>query len=146
MTWARSTSGAGPSPPDLAVGRIWHLAHTADWEAALAQGSYAISTRGLTLADVGFIHCSYAHQVRSVAALFYTDDQAPLTLLGIDLERLAAAGVEVRAEPGDPRHPDGERFPHVYGPIPVAAVSETHAASIIDGGLVAPTWTPGLPS
>jgi len=65
-----------------------------------------------------------------------------LTLLGIDTARLAADGVEVRAEPGDPLHPDGERFPHVYGAIPVTAVSETHAASVIDGELVAPTWTP----
>ncbi len=125
---------------------IWHLAHTADWETALTQGSYAISTRGLTLADVGFIHCSYATQVAGVVALFYADDEAPLTLLGIDTERLAAAGVEVRAEPGDPLHPDGERFPHVYGAIPVAAVRETHAATVADGELVAPTWTPGRPS
>lgn len=124
------------------MARIWHLALTADWEAAKAQGSYATSTRGLTLDQVGFIHCSYAAQVARVARLFYVDEQAPLTLLGIDPERLAAAGIEVRAEPGDPAHPDGERFPHVYGAIPVACVTETHQASIIDGELVAPTWTP----
>jgi uncharacterized protein (DUF952 family) len=120
---------------------VWHLAHTADWETALAQGSYAMSTRDLSLADVGFIHCSHAHQVAGVVALFYADDEAPLTLLGVDTERLAAAGVEVRAEPGDPHHPDGERFPHVYGPIPVTAVRETHQARVVDGRLAAPTWS-----
>ncbi len=121
---------------------IWHLALTTDWEAARARGSYAISTRGLTLAEVGFIHCSYAHQVAGVAERFYADETAPLTLLGIDPERLADAGIELRAEPGDPAHPDGERFPHVYGAIPVGAVVETHTAEIRDGRLVAPTWRP----
>ena len=120
---------------------IWHLAHTADWENALRQGRYSISTRGLTLDEVGFIHCSHAHQVAGVVARLYADETAPLTLLGIDTDRLAAAGVEVRAEPGDPAHPDGERFPHVYGAIPVTAVRETHAARVADGRLVAPTWT-----
>jgi uncharacterized protein (DUF952 family) len=122
------------------VSLVWHLAQTTDWDAALAQGDYAVSTRGLTLEQVGFIHCSYAHQVAGVVRLFYADVDASLTLLGIDTERLAAAGIEVRAEPGDPAHPDGERFPHVYGAIPVAAVTETHPARVIDGGLVAPTW------
>lgn len=119
---------------------IWHLALAADWQAARRQGVYAMSTRGLTLSEVGFIHCSYAHQVAGVVARFYADEGAPLTLLGIDLERLEAAGIEVRAEPGDPAHPDGERFPHVYGEVPVGAVTETHAARIVDGALAAPTW------
>ena len=91
---------------------------------------------------MGFIHCSYAHQVARVVELFYADETAPLTLLGIDPERLADAGIELRAEPGDPVHPDGERFPHVYGAIPVGAVVETHAAEVRDGQLVAPTWRP----
>jgi uncharacterized protein (DUF952 family) len=65
---------------------------------------------------------------------------APLTLLGIDPERLEAAGIVVREEPGDPAHPDGERFPHVYGAIPVGAVVETHPAHVHDGHLDAPTW------
>lgn len=119
---------------------IWHLAHTTDWENPLRQGRYAISTRGLALEQVGFIHCSYAHQVEGVVARFYADETAPLTLLGIDTELLAAAGVEVRAEPGDPAHPEGERFPHAYGPIPVSAVTETHSARVVDGRLDAPTW------
>jgi uncharacterized protein (DUF952 family) len=124
------------------VALIWHLALTADWEAARTHGAYAISTRGLSLPQVGFIHCSYAHQVAGVATLFYAGETAPLILLGIDPERLAEVGIEVREEPGDPAHPDGERFPHVYGVIPPAAVVETHAAEIRDGELVAPTWRP----
>lgn len=119
---------------------IWHLALATDWDQAVASGSYAVSTRGLTLEQVGFIHCSYAHQLAGVVRSFYSDADGPLTILGIDPRRLEAAGIEVRAEPGDPKHPDGERFPHVYGAIPVGAVSETHGASVIDGVLVAPTW------
>jgi uncharacterized protein (DUF952 family) len=122
------------------VALIWHLAHTADWEAALDRGAYAISTRGLTVAEVGFIHCSYAHQVGGVVARFYADDDAPMTLLGVDPDLLTAAGIEVRAEPGDPAHPEGERFPHIYGAIPPAAVVETHDARVLDGKLLAPTW------
>ena len=121
---------------------IWHLALAADWEAARAHGTYAVSTRGLTVGQVGFIHCSYSHQVAGVAALFYADVMGHVTLLGIDTDRLAAAGVDVRAEPGDPAHPEGERFPHVYGAIPVDAVVETHGARIRDGHLDAPTWQP----
>ena len=71
----------------------------------------------------------------------YADESAPLTLLGIDTERLAAAGIEVRDEPGDTAHPDGERFPHIYGPVPVDAVTETHPARIRSGELLAPTWS-----
>jgi glutathione S-transferase len=127
-----------PEPP--LPHTIWHLAHASDWADAVEHGSYAMSTRGLTLAQVGFIHCAFAHQVWPVAALFYADDTAPLTLLGIDTERLAAAGVEVRAAPGDPAHPDGERFPHVFGAIPVDVVVETHQARIVEGVLDAPTW------
>ncbi len=42
-----------------------------------------------------------------------------LVVLEIDEARLAAPAVW---EEGDPPHPDGRLFPHVYGPIPVAAV------------------------
>lgn len=121
---------------------IWHLARTGEWEAALAEGRYAVSTLGVTLEQVGFIHCSFAHQLPGVVARFYADEQAPLTLLGIDRDRLAAAGIEVRDEPGDPAHPDGERFPHVYGAIPVDAVVERIPAAVVDGRLAAPGWEP----
>ena len=46
---------------------IFHLADRRQWEAARAAGRYEISTRGKTLSEVGFIHCSQRHQVRPVA-------------------------------------------------------------------------------
>lgn len=47
--------------------RIYHLALPADWDHAAERGRYAVSTRGLSLADEGFIHCSYLHQIEPVA-------------------------------------------------------------------------------
>ncbi|MFO7531687.1 MAG: DUF952 domain-containing protein [Candidatus Limnocylindrales bacterium] len=99
--------------------RIYHLALPTDWGHAAERGLYAVSTRGLSLADEGFIHCSFAHQIEPVANTWYRDlDQ--LVILRLDLEALAA---EVRVEPSSDG--SGELFPHVYGPIPAAAVAET---------------------
>ncbi|MCS3780258.1 DUF952 domain-containing protein [Tsukamurella ocularis] len=107
---------------------IFHLALVTDWEAARAAGEYAVSTRGATLADVGFVHCSTAEQWRGVRERFYADLPASeLVLLSID-----PAGLDVRYEPPAPAGAGSaasgpsdvveELFPHVYGPIPVSAV------------------------
>jgi uncharacterized protein (DUF952 family)/heme-degrading monooxygenase HmoA len=95
---------------------VLHLALPDDWEHARPSGEYTISTRGVTLAEEGFIHCSYAHQVEAVANRFYADLDR-LLLLSIDTARL---GVPVVVEPPFPGAP--EAFPHIYGPIPLAAV------------------------
>ncbi|GAB2599122.1 DUF952 domain-containing protein [Pseudactinotalea suaedae] len=96
-----------------------HLAFAADWEAAQRAGRYEISTRGRTLAEEGFIHASFPHQLDGVARRFYADVTEPLVVLDVDPGRLEAPVV---LEPGDPAVPDSERFPHIYGPIPVEAV------------------------
>ncbi|HEY6745321.1 MAG TPA: DUF952 domain-containing protein [Mycobacteriales bacterium] len=90
---------------------LWHLAERAHWDEVRTTGWYERSTRGLSLADEGFVHCSYADQVAGVAAAYYAD-AGDLVLLRIDPVRVPA---EVRVEGG---------FPHVYGPIPAAAVIE----------------------
>ena len=91
---------------------LWHLAEGADWAEAVRAGSYERSTRGLSLAEVGFVHCSYPDQLAGVAAAFYAD-AGDLVLLRIDP---AGVPAEIRVEDG---------FPHVYGPIPVSAVTST---------------------
>lgn len=112
---------------------IWHIALREDWEAALAAGVYAVSTRGLTVAEVGFLHASFdADQVGRVATAWYGDG-SPLMVLELSLPALHAAGLEVRVEPGDPRDPDSERFPHVYGPVPTSAVRRALPAVVRDG-------------
>lgn len=97
---------------------IFHVALASDWQRAQVSGRYEMSTLGRTLRDEGFIHASHRHQVDGVVERFYAAVTDPLVLLAIDPERL---GCEVREEapPGT-----DERFPHIYGPIPVAAVVE----------------------
>jgi uncharacterized protein (DUF952 family) len=87
---------------------IFHLAPAADIDRAARTGQYAPTT----LASEGFIHCSYAHQVQGVAdALFRNSGN--VVLLEIDPDRLNERIVD---------EGDGERFPHVYGPLPMSAV------------------------
>jgi uncharacterized protein (DUF952 family) len=71
------------------------------------------------LADEGFIHCSFAHQIEPVANRWYRDLDR-LVILRLDADALVA---KVRVEPSSDG--SGELFPHVYGPIPATAVAET---------------------
>lgn len=93
-----------------------HMALPDDWAAAQAAGEYRMSTRGVTLEQEGFIHSSFDHQVIGTANRFY-GDLDELVLLRIDPSRL---GAEVVVEPPFPGAV--EHFPHIYGPIPLAAV------------------------
>ena len=98
---------------------ILHMALPEDWDAARPSGEYRISTRGMTLDEQGFIHCSYPRQIETVAnAIYY--DVAELVLLHIEPTLLEA---EIKVEPGAAG--ESELFPHVYGPIPTAAVVAT---------------------
>jgi uncharacterized protein (DUF952 family) len=96
---------------------IFHLAFATDWAAAQEAGAYTMSTRGRTLAEEGFIHCSRGDQWTTVRDRFYDDVTEPLLLLQIDTDRL---DVPVLDEPGEPG--STETFPHIYGPIPLDAV------------------------
>lgn len=91
---------------------IYHLACRPDWDAGVAQGEYRVSTRGLPLDEVGFIHASFADQVTGTASRFFGDVQDDLLVLELDEEAIAASGVEVKEE-----EVAGEVFPHVYGAI-----------------------------
>lgn len=93
---------------------IYHFCPRADWEAALRSGSYQAES----LSTVGFIHCSPADQLHHSANLF-GGGRDDLVVLEIAEPLLSPPAVW---EDGDPPHPDGRQFPHVYGPIPVAAV------------------------
>ncbi|XIG75181.1 hypothetical protein C1N81_18680 [Streptomyces sp. SGAir0957] len=99
---------------------LLHLTERALWESARATGAYTMSTRGKTLEEVGFIHCSFPHQLRAVADMLYKGQAAAgeLVVLVVDRTRV---DVPVRVESVAP---GGEEFPHVYGPLPVGAVTE----------------------
>lgn len=96
---------------------LFHIALRSDWEEARRTGAYTTSTRGQTLAEVGFIHASRADQWTEVRALFYADVAEPLVLLRIDPALLDVPVVEEPAAPGAT-----ETFPHIYGRLPVGAV------------------------
>ncbi|MFC7910015.1 DUF952 domain-containing protein [Streptomyces nigra] len=97
---------------------ILHLTERSLWEAARGRGAYEISTRGRTLQEEGFIHCSTRAQLPKVAAFLYGTYDGPddLVVLVVDPERLDVPLRYEAVEPG------GEEFPHVYGPLPVGAV------------------------
>lgn len=103
---------------------ILHLALRRDWDAARASGEYPWSTRGLTVADVGYVHCSFEHQWRGVRDRFYADlRDDELILLVVDESRLSSKVIVERLD-GAP-----DDFPHVYGPLEIDAVVETRAVS-----------------
>ncbi|CAN5615273.1 MAG: DUF952 domain-containing protein [Acidimicrobiia bacterium] len=96
-------------------GNLYHAAIPEEWERARIAGSYTVSTRERSLDDEGFIHCSYHHQVEQVANNFYAD-LPDLMLLEIDPTQLNVAVLDENLDGGD------ERFPHVYGPVPLHAI------------------------
>jgi uncharacterized protein (DUF952 family) len=98
-----------------------HLALASDWETAVETGEYLVSTRGRTIAEVGYMHGSYPDQVLPVAEAYYADLDVPLVLLEIDAARLGDL-VRVEEVPGADKP-----FPHLYGPLPVEAVVAVRA-------------------
>ena len=96
---------------------IYHLAEPEYWEQARVIGSYTQSTRGRTMQEEGFIHCSSDRQWPVVRRAYYGDLTGPLVLLEIDESRLTEPPV---VEVGNPE--TGETFPHLYAALPVEAV------------------------
>jgi len=98
---------------------IFHITKHEDWEAAQTKGEYIAES----LATEGFIHCSTLNQVLPVAENFYKG-QNNLILLMIE-PTLLSSDLKWEAPSGGtppPGVPEGEQFPHVYGPINIDAV------------------------
>ncbi|GAA1498493.1 hypothetical protein GCM10009628_34970 [Paeniglutamicibacter kerguelensis] len=112
--------------------RILHLAETEHWLQAKKSGVYSRSTRGASLEDVGFIHCSSQEQLPVVAGFIYADYPGQLVVLELDGPAIEAAGIEIRHEDGG----DGELYPHVYGPLKREWVKAAHPARMVNGALV----------
>ena|ERR1700729_2740794 len=101
---------------------LLHITERRTWADAERAGQYLMSTRGVTLAAEGFIHCSLRHQLRGVAELYYADVE-DLVVLVIDSDKV---GAPVRYEAPAP---GADEFPHIYGPLPAAAVTEVVAVT-----------------
>ncbi|WP_280303766.1 DUF952 domain-containing protein [Nocardia neocaledoniensis] len=91
-----------------------HLCSSQEWEQARAAGE----RRPPSLAESGFVHLSTPAQVHLPANRLYAG-RTDMMVLWLDPDRLAG---EVRWEPGVPSDPASMLFPHLYGPLPVAAV------------------------
>jgi uncharacterized protein (DUF952 family) len=97
---------------------IFHITDAATWATSQQRGNHTGSTRGIDLAEEGYIHCSTEEQWPGVVKRFYAD-ASDLLLLHIDEGRLTSPLVYEQL-PGM-----NEPFPHIYGPINVDAVIAT---------------------
>jgi uncharacterized protein (DUF952 family) len=105
---------------------IYTLVRGEDWRAAEREGAYRGSADD---ARDGFLHFSTAAQVRASAAK-HRRGEADLVLVEADAARLGAA---LKWEPASGGSRPG-LFPHLYAPLPVAAVlSATRLALRADG-------------
>jgi uncharacterized protein (DUF952 family) len=102
----------------VSADRLFHITTRAEFEAARTAGEY----RSVDFAREGFIHCSYGRQVEATAARHFAGRQG-LVLLEIDRAALSCEIVDENLSGG------GELFPHLYGPLPLAAVIEVYPFS-----------------
>ena len=98
---------------------IYHITSRAAWQDAQQRGNY----RAESLETEGFIHCSTESQVLPVVENYYRG-QRGLVLLMIDPALLSS---ELKWEPPSggappPGVPEGDLFPHIYGPINLDAI------------------------
>ena len=99
---------------------IVHIVKRDDWEDAIRKGEYAPAS----LETEGFIHCSTAAQVVETANLFYRG-QSDLVIVCLEEAHLTSRLIyEPTVHAGDQRA--ALLFPHIYGPLNLAAVSEVH--------------------
>jgi uncharacterized protein (DUF952 family) len=88
---------------------IYRIEHEATWRRARPTGTYVPDD----FETEGFIHCSAMDEIAGVADAVY-HGQADLVLLCIRQDLLTS---EVRWEDSG-----GRSYPHIYGPLNVAAV------------------------
>ena len=116
---------------------IYHITSRANWANAQASGLF----RAPSLATWAFIHCSSIDQIIPVANSMYRDKRN-LLVLCIDESEVSSRTIW---EP--PAHSntsskvptaDNALFPHVYGPIEVAAVAKVVGFAEGDSGFELP--------
>jgi len=103
---------------------IFHITTRMAWDEAKNFEEY----RAASLLTEGFIHCSTLAQILPVAEKYY-QGQNDLVLLMIE-PTLLSSELRWEAPSGGtppPGVPEGDQFPHVYGPINLDAV-----VSIVD--------------
>jgi len=101
----------------------YKIVDAAEWRAAVAEGRY--DGAPIDLAD-GYIHMSAEAQLAETALRHFAG-RGDLLLLSVDLTRL---GEDLVWEPSR----GGALFPHLYAPLPVAAVTAWRAFSVSENG------------
>jgi uncharacterized protein (DUF952 family) len=114
-----------PTPRELL-----HLCTADEWAEAEALGE----RRPPSLSEQGFVHLSSHQQVHLPANRLFAG-RNDMVLLRLDPDLLHAP---VRWEPGVPSDPAAMTFPHLYGPLPVAAVTSVTPYRPDAGGSFAP--------
>lgn len=102
---------------------IYKLADRSEWAAARAAGAYPGSA--VDRAD-GYIHMSTAAQLAETARRHYAGREG-LVLASVDPDAL---GGRLRWEPSR----GGALFPHLYEPLPMAAVRAERMLAVRDDG------------
>ena len=97
---------------------VLHITTSDAWQTALASG---LPYRSPSLDTEGFIHCSTPAEVPWVANRRFRGVTEPRILLRLDLNALTS---ELKWEVSEPDMPP---FPHICGPIDLAAVVEVIA-------------------
>jgi uncharacterized protein (DUF952 family) len=112
----------------MTEGLIFHICRRPDWDAARAAGLYGGSDQDRR---DGFIHFSSAGQIRASAARHHAGPGGAgrdgLVLLTVEAASLGAA---LRWEPSR----GGALFPHLHGPLPVAAVVRVDPLPVMPDG------------
>ena len=96
--------------------KLYHITSATEWNNALIIGNY----QPVGFTREGFIHCSYGHQLLTVAHRFYRG-QNGLVILVIESSKINSSLIEENLEGGT------ELYPHLYGVLPIDAVSKAIA-------------------
>ena len=101
---------------------LYKIMSRQEWETARAQGIYEGSD-----ADRrdGFIHLSAAHQVRATAQKHFSG-KAGLLLVSV-AEEVLGQNLKWEVSRG------GDLFPHIYGALPLSAVSQVIPLPLMNG-------------
>ena len=107
--------------------RLYHITSEAEAQKARETGTYTPAA----FAREGFIHCSYAHQVRATLDRIFRG-RSDLVVLEIDPNQLDCKIIDENLEGG------AELFPHIYGRLPMAAVVKVHRLPLDEPEFPAP--------
>ena len=100
---------------------IFHLTERQLWQAALEQGTYPWSGRGLSYLTQGYMHCSFSSQLSAVVESSYADlPGEDLVVLELDPDRAELPVVVEALDAGEP-------YPHLYAELPIDQVTAAHS-------------------